>query len=168
MKRSSKDTTLERFIYALGIREVGEATAQALAQYFGDLEPLLAADVEVLQQVPDVGPVVARCIVDFFAEKHNQAVIDKLLEAGIRWPKVKKRMHAALAGKIFVITGTLSIPRDELKQRLQAAGAKVTGSVSKKTDYVVVGEDPGSKYDKALELGIAILDEAGCLALLTG
>jgi DNA ligase (NAD+) len=163
----SRDTTLERFIFALGIREVGEATAQALAQYFGDLRPLMAADVDTLQEVPDVGPVVAQRIVDFFAETHNQDVINKLLEAGIHWPVVKKVAYTSLTGKTFVITGTLSMPRDELKKRLQAAGARVTGSVSKKTDYVVVGEDPGSKYDKAVELGITILDEAGCLELLT-
>jgi DNA ligase (NAD+) len=162
----SRDTTLERFIYALGIREVGEATAQGLAQYFGDLDVLKAADLDTLQNVPDVGPVVAQRIVDFFAEPHNCDVIDKLIGAGIHWPVVKKSTHTPLAGKTFVITGTLSIPRDELKKRLQAAGAKVTGSVSKKTDYVVVGDDPGSKYDKAVELGVAIVDESGCLALL--
>jgi DNA ligase (NAD+) len=162
----SRDTTLDRFIYALGIREVGEATAQALAQHFGDLEPLMAADIGTLQEVPDVGPVVAQCIVDFFAEQHNQAVIEKLRKAGIHWPKMKKRTHTSLTGKTFVITGTLSIPRDVLKQRLQAAGAKVTGSVSKKTDYVVVGADPGSKYDRAVELGVTTLDEAAVQALL--
>jgi DNA ligase (NAD+) len=165
---SSRATTLERFIYALGIREVGEATAHILAQHFGDLPALMAADLDSLQAIHDVGPVVAQRIVDFFAEPHNRKVIDKLIAAGIHWPRVKKQATAALAGKTFVITGTLSMPRDDLKQRLQAAGAKVTGSVSKKTDYVVVGENPGSKHDRAVELGVTILDEAGCLALLSG
>ncbi len=168
----SRDTTLERFIYALGIREVGEATAQILAQQFGNFEALMAADTDTLQSIHDVGPVVAQRIVDFFAEQHNLDVIRKLTAgksqggAGLHWPAVKKSAHAPLAGKTFVITGTLSMPRDELKKRLQAAGARVAGSVSKKTDYVVVGDDPGSKYDKAVELGVEVLDEAGCLQLL--
>ncbi|MGD8617734.1 MAG: NAD-dependent DNA ligase LigA [Gammaproteobacteria bacterium] len=162
----SRDTTLERFIYALGIREVGESTAQILAREFGDLAPLLQADIETLQAIHDVGPVVAQRIVDFFAEPHNRDVIDKLIAAGIHWPVVEKPEHAPLAGKTFVLTGTLSMPRDAMKARLQAAGAKVSGSVSKKTDYLVVGEDPGSKYDRAVELGVEVLDEAGCLKLL--
>jgi DNA ligase (NAD+) len=168
----SRNTTLERFIYALGIREVGETMAQILAQHFGDLPALMAADSDTLQSIHDVGPVVAQRIVDFFAEPHNREVIGKLTGnpaqggAGIHWPAVSKAAHTPLAGKTFVITGTLSLPRDELKKRLQAAGAKVTGSVSKKTDYVVVGDEPGSKYDKAVELGVMILDEAGCLKLL--
>jgi DNA ligase (NAD+) len=168
----SRNTTLERFIYALGIREVGETMAQILAQHFGDLPALMASDSDTLQSIHDVGPVVAQRIVDFFAEPHNREVIGKLTGkpaqggAGIHWPAVSKAAHTPLAGKTFVITGTLSLPRDELKKRLQAAGAKVTGSVSKKTDYVVVGDEPGSKYDKAVELGVTILDEAGCLKLL--
>ena len=168
----SRDTTLERFIYALGIREVGEATAQIMAQQFGNFEALMAADTDTLQSIHDVGPVVAQRIVDFFAEQHNLDVIRKLTAgksqggAGLHWPAVKKSAHAPLAGKTFVITGTLSMPRDDLKKRLQAAGARVAGSVSKKTDYVVVGDDPGSKYDKAVELGVEVLDEAGCLQLL--
>ncbi len=163
----SKRTTLERFIYALGIREVGEATAQVLAQEFASLDALMQADVDALLAVRDVGPVVAQHITGFFAERHNRDVIERLLAAGIRWPQVKKAAHAPLAGKTFVLTGTLSMPRDEMKARLQAAGAKVTGSVSKKTDYVVAGENPGSKYDKAVQLGVEILDEAGCVALLS-
>jgi DNA ligase (NAD+) len=162
----SKRTTLDRFIYALGVREVGEATAQVLAQEFGSLDALMQADVDALQAVRDVGPVVAQHIVGFFAEVHNRDVIDSLLAAGISWPDVEKPQHAPLAGKTFVLTGTLSMPRDTLKARLQAAGAKVSGSVSKKTDYVVVGENPGSKHDRAVQLGIEILDEAACLALL--
>jgi DNA ligase (NAD+) len=162
----SRTTMLDRFIYALGIREVGEATARILAQRFGDLPALMDADLDSLQAIHDVGPVVAQRIRDFFAEKHNRDVIKKLLGAGIHWPKVKKTATTALTGKTFVITGTLSMPRDELKKRLQAAGAKVTGSVSKKTDYVVVGDDPGSKHDKAVELGVTLLDEQACLGLL--
>jgi DNA ligase (NAD+) len=162
----SRDTTLERFIYALGIREVGESTAQILAREFGDLDLLMQADIETLQAIHDVGPVVAQRIVDFFAEQHNREVIGKLIEAGIHWPAVEKTEHAPLAGKTFVLTGTLSMPRDAMKAKLQAAGAKVSGSVSKKTDYVVAGDNPGSKYDKAIELGVEVLDEAGCLKLL--
>ena len=163
---ASKDSTLERFIYALGIREVGETTAQILAQELGELEPLMQADVESLQAIRDIGPIVAQHIVDFFAEPHNRGVIDKLLAAGIHWPRVERPVESPLAGKTFVLTGTLSVPRNELKAQLQARGARVTGSVSNNTDYVVVGEQPGSKYDKAVELGIDILDEAACLALL--
>jgi DNA ligase (NAD+) len=164
----SKDTTLPRFVYALGIRDVGEATAQALANHFGSLEALMGADEEDLQAVPDVGPVVAGSIDKFFNQEHNQEVIDKLLKAGIRWPKVKKAAQKVtpLKGKTFVITGSLSIKRNELKDKLQALGAKVTGSVSKNTDYVVVGEDPGSKYDKAQQLGIEILDEDAVLKMI--
>jgi DNA ligase (NAD+) len=162
----SRDTTLERFIYALGIREVGEATARLLAQAFGDLGPLMQADVETLQEVRDIGPVVAQHIVGFFAEAHNRAVIGRLLEAGVQWPAVEVAAAQPLAGRTFVITGTLSIPRSELKARLQAAGAKVAGSVSKKTDYVVAGDKAGSKLDRAGELGVTVLTEADCLALL--
>jgi DNA ligase (NAD+) len=162
----SRDTTLERFIYALGIREVGEATARLLAQAFGDLGPLMQADVETLQEVRDIGPVVAQHIVGFFAEAHNRAVIGRLLEAGVQWPVVEVAAAQPLAGRTFVITGTLSIPRSELKARLQAAGAKVAGSVSKKTDYVVAGDKAGSKLDRAGELGVTVLTEADCLALL--
>jgi DNA ligase (NAD+) len=164
--QKSRDTTLERFIYALGIREVGESTAQILAREFGDMQPLMKADIGKLQAIRDIGPVVAQRIVDFFAEPHNRDVIDKLINAGIHWPAVEKPEHAPLAGKTFVLTGTLSMPRDAMKAKLQAAGARVSGSVSKKTDYVVAGDNPGSKYDKAVELGVEVLDEAGCLKLL--
>ena len=163
---ASKETTLARFIYALGIREVGETTAQILAREFGDLDALMQADPDTLQAVHDIGPVVALHIVDFFAEDHNRRVIDQLLKAGIHWPQVERPAASILAGKTFVLTGALSMPRNELKAQLLAQGAKVTGSVSKKTDYVVVGENPGSKYDKAVELGVDILDEAACIALL--
>jgi DNA ligase (NAD+) len=163
---ASKETALDRFIYALGIREVGETTAQILAREFGDLMPLMQADIESLQAIQDIGPVVAQHIVDFFAEGHNRTVIDKLIAAGIHWPKVERPAESPLAGKTFVLTGTLSMPRAELKAKLQAQGAKVTGSVSKNTDYVVVGENPGSKHDKAVKLGVEILDEVSCLSML--
>lgn len=163
---TSKETTLARFIYALGIREVGETTAQILAREFCDLDALMQADPETLQAVHDIGPIVALHIVDFFAEDHNRRVIEQLLEAGIHWPRVERPAASILTGKTFVLTGTLSMPRNALKAQLLAQGAKVTGSVSKKTDYVVVGDNPGSKYDKAVELGVDILDEAACIALL--
>jgi DNA ligase (NAD+) len=162
----SKATTLERFIFALGIREVGETTAQTLAREFGELEPLMAADIEALEAIRDIGPVVARHVVDFFAERHNRDVIEKLCKAGISWPATEKPQQQPLAGKVFVLTGTLSMPRNELKQQLQLLGARVTGSVSKKTDYVVVGENPGSKRDQALQLGVTVLGESECLQLM--
>jgi DNA ligase (NAD+) len=164
-----KITTLARFLYALGIREVGEATAMALAGHFGTLEALMAAEEERLRQVPDIGPVVAAAIRAFFQEPHNQVVIARLRAAGVRWPEseVKRAIEQPLAGKTFVLTGTLeSLTRDEASDRLRALGAKVSGSVSKKTDYVVAGREAGSKLDKARELGVTVLDEAGLLALL--
>ena len=162
----SKQTTLQRFIYALGIREVGETTAQILANEFGELEGLAGASLDRLQAVHEVGPVVAENIVEFFAEPHNCDVINKLQQAGIYWPSIVKPASQPLAGKTFVLTGTLSVPREELKQKLQSLGAKVSGSVSKKTDYVVAGENPGSKYDKAQKLAITILDETAAMKLL--
>jgi DNA ligase (NAD+) len=164
----SKATTLGRFIFSLGIREVGEATAQILATEFGELTALMAADVEALEAIHAIGPVVAKHIVDFFNEPHNRDVIDKLCAAGVNWPAVKKPRDLPLTGKTFVLTGTLSMPRNALKEQLQALGAKVAGSVSSKTDYVVAGENPGSKHEKALKLGVAVLDEAQCLGLLSG
>jgi DNA ligase (NAD+) len=164
---ASKKTTLARFIYALGIRHVGEATAAALAAHFGDLDPLLQADVEALTAVPDVGPVVAQSIHGFCEQPHNREVIERLRAAGVHWPAVEARSGAQpLAGKTFVITGTFSQSRDALTEALQRLGAKVAGSVSKKTDFVAIGENAGSKADKAAELGIATLDEAALLALL--
>ena len=165
---ASKSTALARFIYALGIREVGETTAQSLAREFTDLDRLMLADAETLEAVSDVGPVVATRIREFFAEQHNRDVIAKLLDAGVHWAVVEQPRQQPLAGKTFVLTGTLSMPRAELKDRLQSLGARVTGSVSKNTDYVVVGENPGSKHDKAVKLGIAILDEAACVKLVSG
>jgi DNA ligase (NAD+) len=165
----SRRTTLERFVFALGIRNVGEATARDLARSLGGIEALMRADVTRLQQVPDVGPVVAQSIADFFAEPHNRQVVHDLLKAGIDIEPVPVQAQAdsALAGKTFVLTGTLpSLSRDEARAMIEAAGAKVAGSVSKKTDYVVAGEDPGSKHDKAVALSIPVLDEAGLLELL--
>jgi len=165
----SKSTTLARFLYALGIREVGEATAQLLAERFGRLEALMAADEEQLQQIPDIGPVAAATIHAFFQEAHNREIIDRLRAAGVHWPEQMVAVDTArpLEGKTFVLTGTLTnLSRDEAKARLQALGAKVAGSVSKKTSYVVAGVDAGSKLTKAQELGVAILDEARLLALL--
>ncbi|MDX9740155.1 MAG: NAD-dependent DNA ligase LigA [Gammaproteobacteria bacterium] len=167
----SRETTLARFLYALGIPEVGEATALQLANEFGDLPELIAADEERLRQVPDIGPVVAGHIVGFLQEAHNRQVIDRLREHGVHWPRIEKAPQAAqtLAGKTFVLTGTLeSMSRDEAQDRLQALGARVSGSVSRKTDHVVAGADAGSKLQRARELGIDILDEAAFLALLAG
>jgi DNA ligase (NAD+) len=157
----SRKTTLERFIYALGIRNVGESTAGDFARHFGDLKPLLEASEEALLQVPDVGPVVARSVRQFLDEEHNRGVIEALLQAGVSWPKSEPapRRHDG-ATRTFVLTGTLSgMSRDEARAAIEAKGHKVSGSVSKKTDYVVAGEDAGSKLDKARALGIPILEE---------
>jgi DNA ligase (NAD+) len=164
----SKQTTLARFLFALGIREVGEATAQALAAHFGDLQPLMDADQETLQQVPDVGPVVAAHVVGFFRQQHNRDVIRQLRDAGVSWPVQAPTASGAapLAGKTFVLTGTLSRPRNELKEQLETLGAKVSGSVSKKTSYVVAGADPGSKLARARELQVEVLDEDALRRLL--
>lgn len=160
----SKSTTLARFLYALGIREVGEATALALASYFGSLENIMAASEEQLLEVPDVGPVVASRIRAFFDESHNLDVIERLRDSGIRWTDAEPQKIAAegpLVGKTFVLTGTLSkMTRDQAKAEIQQRGGKVTGSVSKKTDFVVFGEKPGSKLAKASNLGVETLDEA--------
>jgi DNA ligase (NAD+) len=163
----SKDTTLARFLYALGIREVGEATARALAAELGTLEAVEQADEERLQQVSDIGPVVSSHVAAFFRQDHNREVIERLREAGVRWEEGPVAApQRALAGRTFVLTGALSRPRDAVKDELEALGAKVTGSVSKKTDYLVVGEDPGSKLEKARELGVEVLDEAALQRLL--
>jgi len=164
----SRTTTLARFLYALGIHDVGETTAQTLAMHFGTLQAIMQADEATLMAVPDVGPVVAKSIIEFFKQKHNKQVISKLAKA-INWPevKVKPAEQLPLHGKTFVLTGTLSqMTRDEAKAALQALGGKVSGSVSKKTDYVVVGENPGSKAEKAEALGVEMLDEAGLKKLL--
>ncbi|MCB1129400.1 MAG: NAD-dependent DNA ligase LigA, partial [Verrucomicrobiae bacterium] len=150
-----------------------EATAQTLAAHFGTLKALMAADEERLQKIPDIGPVVAAQIHAFFAEAHNQEVIERLQQAGIRWPDSEPQAQGIgqlpLAQKTFVLTGTLtSMSRDQAKARLQSLGAKVSGSVSAKTSYVVAGSDPGSKRDKARELGVPVLSEAEWLELLAG
>lgn len=165
----SKDSTLSRFIYALGIRNVGEATAKDIARHFGRLDVLMAADETRLQEVPEIGPVVAQSITAFFAEPHNREVIAQLRAAGVHWPEHAPATgrNLPLSGKTFVLTGTLpSLGREGAKALLEAQGAKVAGSVSKKTDYVVAGSEAGSKLDKAMELGVPVLDEAGMLALL--
>ncbi|MFO1352522.1 MAG: NAD-dependent DNA ligase LigA [Gammaproteobacteria bacterium] len=164
----SRSTTLARFLYALGIREVGEATAQALAGFFGSLDRLMAADPDALQQVPDVGPAVAKQVYAFFHDEMNRSLIAKL-RATIDWPEGQVATPAGrwLEGKSFVITGTLeSMSRDAAKARLQALGAKVSSSVSKKTHYLVVGANPGSKLAEAEQLGVTRLDEAGLRELL--
>jgi DNA ligase (NAD+) len=165
----SKHTALDRFIYALGIRNVGDATAKDLARHFGSLDALMNASLDELMEVPEVGPVVAESIVQFFAEPHNREVIHDLRRAGVRWEEGRTRGKTRLgvAGKTFVLTGQLSHwTRDEAKERIEAAGGKVSGSVSKKTDYLVVGADPGSKLAKAEALGIPLLSEDDLRALL--
>ncbi|MBS1197952.1 MAG: ligA [Proteobacteria bacterium] len=165
----SKNSTFARFIYALGIRNVGEATARDLARHFGNLEHLLAADEAALQQVPDVGPVVAASLLAFLHEPHNRSVIEKLLAAGVHWPQGEPETAGPrpLAGKTFVLTGTLpTLKRDDAKALIEAVGGKVAGSVSKKTDYVVAGEEAGSKLEKAQELGVAVIDEGQLMVLL--
>jgi DNA ligase (NAD+) len=165
----SKETAFARFLYALGIPEVGEATAQQLALEFGDLDAVMAADETRLQQVRDIGPIVAGHIAAFFREPHNREIITRLTGHGVRWPAGKPRATGArpLEGRTFVLTGTLeAMTRDEAKARLQVLGARVSGSVSAKTSCVVAGAEPGSKLAKARELGVEILDEAGFVARL--
>lgn len=167
----SKKTTFAKFLYALGIREVGEATAQTLAHYFVNLEALMAASEEDLLQIQDVGPVMASYIYSFFQDKSNQRIIKRLLDSGIEWPVIEKRSLETLPfnEQTFVLTGTLTqLTREEAKEKLQALGAKVTDSVSKKTNYLVVGEDAGSKLAKAQSLGVTILNEEEFLELLRG
>ncbi|MBN3753449.1 NAD-dependent DNA ligase LigA [Paraburkholderia sp. Tr-20389] len=169
----AKHTTLARFIYALGIRHVGESTAKDLAKHFGSLDPIMSATVEELLEVNDVGPIVAEALHQFFAEEHNRTVIEQLRAPGkVTWtegPPAPKAPQGVLAGKTVVLTGTLpNMGRDEAKELLEAAGAKVAGSVSKKTDYVVAGAEAGSKLAKAEELGIPVLDEDGMRKLLEG
>ena len=173
----SKQTTLPRFLFALGIRHVGESTAKDLAKHFGTLDALMGVDAESaateeqLLQVPDVGPIVARSVHTFFQQPHNREVVEQLRACGVTWPEgaPTERGPQVLAGKTIVLTGTLpTLSRDAAKDMLEAAGAKVSGSVSKKTSYVVAGEDAGSKLAKAEELGVPVLDEAGMLALLAG
>ena len=163
----SRNGTLERLIYALGIRNVGESTARDLARHFGDLDPLVRASEEALLQVPDVGPVVARSIRQFFDEEHNRQVIHDLVERGVRWEKVAPAPRPAGQAKSFVLTGTLSrMTREEARAALEAKGHKVSGSVSKKTDFVVAGEDAGSKLERARALGVKVLGENEFMEML--
>jgi DNA ligase (NAD+) len=164
----SRENPLPRVISALGIRFVGERTAQLLAETFGSLDEISAADVEKLQQAEEVGPKVAESISQFFREPHNQVLVERLRAAGLKFdhPRVERKA-GALAGQNFVLTGALpSVAREEAKARIEAAGGKVTGSVSKKTNYVVAGADAGSKLAKARDLGIEIIDETQLLELL--
>ena len=165
----SRQTTLARFIYALGIRNVGETTAKDLARHFGNIDALIAADETALQEVPDVGPVVAQSIRDFFAQPHNVEVVEQLRAAGVTWPVGEPARPAtgAAAGKTFVLTGTLpGMTRDAAAALIESHGGKVSGSVSKKTDFVVAGTEAGSKLEKARTLGVTVLDEDALLVLL--
>jgi len=165
----SKHTTLARFLFALGIRHVGEATAKELARHFGSLDALMDAEADALLQVPDVGPVIAEAIHDFFAEPHNREVVEQLRACGVTWTEGAPQPAALLplAGKTVVLTGTLpTLTREQAQEMLEAAGAKVAGSVSKKTSYVVAGAEAGSKLERALSLGVPVLDEDGLRALL--
>ena len=165
----ARNTTLERFIYALGIRHVGESTARDLARHFGGIDAVMNASEDELLQVSDVGPVVAASIQRFFAEPHNREVVEALRAAGVRWTEGRpaKPAAGALAGRTFVLTGTLPHwTREQARERIESAGGKVAGSVSRKTDYVVAGAEAGSKLDRARELGVAILDEDQLKTLL--
>lgn len=168
---ASKSTTLPRFIYGLGIRHVGEATAKEFAKHFGTLDGFMNATEEALLEVADVGPVVAKSVLSFFAQPHHQEIVAQLRACGIHWdegPPAEKTPQI-LSGKTVVLTGTLpTLSRDQAKEMLEAAGAKVAGSVSQKTSYVVAGAEAGSKLDKAVALGVPVLDEAGLLLLLKG
>jgi DNA ligase (NAD+) len=167
----SKATTLPRFLYGLGVRHVGESTARDLARHFGNLDAVMDASVEQLLEVPDVGPIVAESIHAFFQQPHNREVVEQLRACGVHWEDGEPAAQAPkpLSGKTVVLTGTLpTLSRDEAKDLLEAAGAKVAGSVSKKTDYVVAGAEAGSKLEKARELGVAVLDEDGLRQLLAG
>jgi DNA ligase (NAD+) len=158
---ASKKLPLERVIYGLGIRMVGERTAQFLAEHFGSLDAIMKANAEELEEVNEVGPRIAVSIVEFFADEHNRKLVDDLRKAGLTFAGQKKEKGTKLAGKTFVLTGTLERhTRDEAKM-IEDAGGRVSGSVSKKTDYVVAGSDAGSKLDKARDLGVSVIAEEG-------
>ena len=164
----SRKTTLPRFLHALGIPLVGEATAETLAAHFGDLDPIMGADAGQLQQVPDIGPVVAESVRVFFGQDHNRKIVRRLIDAGVAWPRAvvrPVRENSPFNGKTVVLTGALSMARSDARKILQSLGAKVTGSVSKNTDYVVVGADAGSKAETAEQLGVPMLDERAFLSL---
>ena len=170
---ASKHTTLARFLYGLGIRNIGETTAKDLARHFGNLDRVMGASIDQLLEVNDVGPVVAQSIRTFFDQPHNVEVVEQLRAVGVQWSETEGVVADAapkpLAGKTFVLTGTLpTLARDDAKDMIEAAGGKVSGSVSKKTDYVVAGLEAGSKLDKAQALGITLLDETALLAMIEG
>jgi len=157
---ASKKLPLERVIYGLGIRFVGERTAQFLAEHFGSLDAIMKASAEELQNVDEVGPRIAESIAEFFSDEHNRQLVNDLRKAGLTLTGEKKEKGTKLAGKTFVLTGTLErYSRDEAKEMIEGAGGRVSGSVSKKTDYVVAGSDAGSKLDKARELGVTVIGE---------
>ena len=165
----SKETTLPRLLFALGVRDVGEATALALAQHFGQLDKLMHATADEVEQVPDIGPVVSAHVAAFLASPEHRKVIKRLQEEGVKWPDVQRPSIEGqpFAGQTFVITGTLeSMTREQAQEALIALGAKVSGNVSKKTSVVVAGAEPGSKLRKAEELGVRVLNEQQFLALL--
>jgi DNA ligase (NAD+) len=166
---ASKKLPLERVIYGLGIRFVGERTAEFLAEHFGSLDAIMKAGEEELQEVNEVGPRIAKSIVEFFQEPRNRELVEQLRKAGLTFTGNKKERGTKLAGKTFVLTGTLSrYSRDEAKKMIEDAGGRVSGSVSKKTDYVVAGADAGSKLDKAKELGVEVVGENEMEALIRG
>jgi DNA ligase (NAD+) len=165
----SKKTTLGKFIYALGIRNVGEATSKELAAHFRSLDNLFNATVEDYLMVNDIGPVVAESLVKYFHNANNQQIINSIIASGISWPTLKEinAINSKLNNQTFVVTGTLnSFSRDEIKDLIEANGGKVSGSVSKKTSYVIVGDNPGSKADKANELGVPIITEINLMEML--
>jgi DNA ligase (NAD+) len=163
----SRKAPLYRVLLGLGIRHVGERTAQDLANTFGSMDSIMEATVDELKAAEGIGPVVAQTIYDFFQVKKNRDLVEDLRGQGLQFTAEKKVVGTALAGMTFVLTGTLpTLTRDEAKQRIEAAGGKVSGSVSKKTSYVVAGEEAGSKLEKARELNLNVLDEAGLLQLL--
>jgi DNA ligase (NAD+) len=166
--QATKEPALNRLIYALGIPQVGERTAALLAERFGTLEALAEADEEALTGIRDIGAETAREIRAFFTLPQNRATLERLKDVGVSPKSAPRRAGGPLRGKTFVLTGTLAVPRDDVVTRIETAGGKVTGTVSKKTDYVVAGDDPGSKVDKARKLGVAVLDESGLEALLRG
>jgi DNA ligase (NAD+) len=168
---AARSTTLARLLLALGIPHVGEGVADLLASRFGDLEPLMAAEQSQLEEIPGIGPTIAESVFRFFRDPRNAAEVERLRELGVRWEKTAPRAagQGPLAGRTFVLTGGLAnMTRAEAKARIQAAGGKVSASVSKQIDYVVAGTDPGSKLERARELGVEVIDEAGLAALLRG
>jgi DNA ligase (NAD+) len=165
----SKKAPLNRVLLGLGIRHVGERTAQALAEEFGSIDALIAASEEELTRVNDIGPKVAATVREYFSNERNLALVERLRGFGLTFTAERRVRGTALEGLTFVLTGTLpTLTREEAKERIEAAGGKVSGSVSKKTNYVVAGDEAGSKLDKATQLGVAVLDEAGLLAVLGG